>query len=285
VIIYSNTNSCFMFLDHFGRETKRASHGYWCSTRHRQNPDGAIIQYVCEGELVHEHGGLRRTAQAGQALLMLAGDDTEYGLARNSAVDGRYQWVELRGPGARDHLAQIIERYGPIATDSPQRELLHAMERLIAVGSQYAVRDPAQAALAVYAFLLHLHTHMARETDELAGTPVYRAMAQLAANPLHPWSLEELADEVGCSRDHLTRSFTARFGLTPKRWLLERRLEVALRLLSTSSISVAAIAEQTGLGSAHTVARLVREATGRSPQAYRERQQARAARPLRANTR
>jgi len=271
MIVYSDTDSPFMFLDHYGRETRPAGSGYWLRNRRKRNPDGAVVQYLHAGELEHRRGRVCRRAGAGQALLMLNGDNTEYGLRDDARADCRHQWVELRGPGARDHIAQIVERYGPIATDTSQRELLRSMDRLISVGSQFASRDPAQAALAVYRFLLFLHAHMARQADDVADTPARRGIAVLAANPLHPWSLKELAAEVGCTRDHLTRAFALRFGVTPKQWLNDRRLDVALHLLRDSSLPVTAIAEQTGLGTAPTVARLVRRATGLSPRAYRER--------------
>jgi transcriptional regulator GlxA family with amidase domain len=126
-------------------------------------------------------------------------------------------------------------------------------------------------AAAVAALVLDLCA-IARASAAAAADPVDRAIAEIVAAPWVDWSLKAVADSHGISREHLTRVFTRRLGRPPATWLTETRLERALVLLRETRQEVAAIARACGLGSAHTLARLVRARTGRPPSALRSDQ-------------
>ncbi len=268
MIIYTESRSPYMRIDHYGRETRRAGEGYWCSNRTKRNQDGVVLQYLHHGALELRRAGRVHLCRAGEAVLLLNGEESDYGLPAGAREDCRHQWVELRGPGVQEHWRLMLEAHGPIVRDHPAGELLSRLNALTALAPAAQEADPLEAALAVYRFILFLHRHLAEQT-EARSSPVREALARLAENPLHPWSLKELAREAGCSRDHLTRVFQEQFGRPPKAWLNERRTEQALILLESTVLPVAAIARQAGLGSAHALARLVRDRTGLSPRAYR----------------
>ncbi len=58
--------------------------------------------------------------------------------------------------------------------------------------------------------------------------------------------LSELARECGLSVSHFTRAFRKSFGMSPYRWLLERRIDRAKVLLVTGDLPIANIAMQSG---------------------------------------
>jgi AraC-like DNA-binding protein len=51
-------------------------------------------------------------------------------------------------------------------------------------------------------------------------------------------SLQQLADAVGLSRSHFARAFKKSTGVSPHRWLLDRRIERAQDLLLNSKLSI-----------------------------------------------
>ena len=99
--------------------------------------------------------------------------------------------------------------------------------------------------------------------------PAEAAAEALAADPFRAVDIARLAATHGCSREHLVRTFTARHGLPPGRWLARQRTARALDLLRGTDLTVAAIAAQVGLASPHVLARLLRRGTGRGPTAWR----------------
>lgn len=269
MITYLDGDSPFLRIDHYGAETRRAGTSYLVGNRRKHNLDAVVLQYIEGGQLQVKCGGQFYTAGANEALLLINGEESEYGLLRDAQEDATFCWVELRGPGVQEHWRILCAEQGPVLRDGVRQELRKAYALLLHRAVATAVADPLDAAQEVYRFILLLH-RLRRETlNGSAVTPVQRAIAKLVENPLHNWSLKELASEAGCTRDHLTRVFTVRFGLGPKEWLLAQRVSHAIKLLGETNLPVQEIARQTGAGSPHTLIRLVSRATGLSPTEYR----------------
>ncbi len=87
--------------------------------------------------------------------------------------------------------------------------------------------------------------------DETVG----RALGKLHDRPAHPWSLDDLAREVGASRSMLAERFAHFVGVPPMRYLAQWRMQLAASLLTSTSMSLAEIAEQVGYGSETALSR------------------------------
>jgi transcriptional regulator GlxA family with amidase domain len=96
------------------------------------------------------------------------------------------------------------------------------------------------------------------------------AMAWAGERLGEPLDLDAWADGAAMSRRTFTRRFRDRTGESPGRWLLRRRLELARTLLETTDLSVDAVAERSGLGSAASLRRHFRDELGTSPSRHRE---------------
>ena len=81
--------------------------------------------------------------------------------------------------------------------------------------------------------------------------------------------LADLAAVVGLSRFHFLRAFRNAVGVTPGVFLLHRRLERAQRLLATTSLPIAAIADTTGFADHGHFTRHFRRRLGLTPSSYR----------------
>jgi AraC family transcriptional regulator len=77
--------------------------------------------------------------------------------------------------------------------------------------------------------------------------------------------LAELARECGLSVSHFTRAFRKSFGMSPYRWLLERRIDHAKALLVTSDLPIAYIALQSGFSDQASLTRAFGRIVGDSP--------------------
>jgi AraC-like DNA-binding protein len=81
--------------------------------------------------------------------------------------------------------------------------------------------------------------------------------------------LFDLARECGLSTSHFTRAFRKSFGLSPYRWLLERRIDCAKALLKTSDLPIADIALQSGFSDQTAFTRAFGRIVGDSPGRWR----------------
>ncbi|WP_371480653.1 GlxA family transcriptional regulator [Kitasatospora sp. NBC_00315] len=117
--------------------------------------------------------------------------------------------------------------------------------------------------------------YIARPVPDAAGSDTAGAR-EWALRQLHqPIKLAQLAAQAGMSVRTFSRRFLAETGLTPGRWLIVQRLELARRLLESSDLPVDQVAERAGLGSASSLRQHLAAAIGVSPAAYRRTFQAR----------
>jgi AraC-like DNA-binding protein len=96
-----------------------------------------------------------------------------------------------------------------------------------------------------------------------------RAATVLRSRMTEAWTVERLAGEVALSRTHLTRLFTAQFGVAPIRFLTEARLTEFTRLIEETDLTVDAAARTVGWMDSRVAAMWFRRRFGISPSQFR----------------
>ncbi|MEV0562770.1 helix-turn-helix domain-containing protein [Dactylosporangium sp. NPDC050588] len=91
----------------------------------------------------------------------------------------------------------------------------------------------------------------------------------IAANLDRPLTLADMATKSGMSARTLNRHFREQLGISPGRWLLDRRIASTRALLEETDLPVETIAERVGLSSAVNLRRRFRSAVNTTPAAYR----------------
>jgi len=109
-----------------------------------------------------------------------------------------------------------------------------------------------------------------RPVPILAAHPAVAAARQLLdRDSARRWTVDDLAREVGLAPGYLGMLFAREVGLTPHRYLTERRVNHAQLLLATADLSVTAIGLAVGFGSGQHFARVFRQITGMTPGEHR----------------
>jgi AraC-like DNA-binding protein len=101
--------------------------------------------------------------------------------------------------------------------------------------------------------------------DPVVG-PALRLMHH---NPAHPWTLAELAREVGISRAALARRFHELVGEPPMTFLAGWRIALAADLLREPGATLASVAPQVGYGTPFALSNAFKRLRGVSPRQYR----------------
>jgi AraC-like DNA-binding protein len=96
-----------------------------------------------------------------------------------------------------------------------------------------------------------------------------RVLAKIHERPTHEWTLDELAREVGMSRSVLAERFAHFVGIPPMQYLAQWRMQLASTLLSSTSLSLAEIAERVGYGSEAALSRAYKRWVGVAPADWR----------------
>jgi AraC-like DNA-binding protein len=90
----------------------------------------------------------------------------------------------------------------------------------------------------------------------------------------HPWTIADLADEVGISRSALVERFTRYLAEPPMTYLTRWRLQLASRSLEKTSRGVAEIAADVGYESEAAFNRAFKREFGQPPGRYRSHHKA-----------
>jgi AraC-like DNA-binding protein len=120
----------------------------------------------------------------------------------------------------------------------------------------------------------YIHNLPAEQAGWLAGLRdpfVGKALSALHAAPARPWTIEELARDVGLSRSVLAERFADLVGMPPMHYLAKWRMQIAAGLLSGGGVNIATIANETGYGSEAAFSRAFKKMVGVPPSAWRRR--------------
>ena len=118
------------------------------------------------------------------------------------------------------------------------------------------------------------------QTGWLAGArdpDVGNALALVHRQPSDPWTIAELARQVGVSRSVLAERFRHFLGVPPMAYLTRWRLQLGAQLLTSTSRSVAQVAAEVGYESEPAFNRAFKREFGSPPARFRVKSKASAA--------
>lgn len=110
------------------------------------------------------------------------------------------------------------------------------------------------------------------QTGWLAGARdplVGKSLGLLHSRVAHPWTIADLADQVGISRSALVERFTKYLSEPPMTYLTRWRLQLAARSLTSTPRGVADIAAEVGYESEAAFSRAFKREFGQPPSQYR----------------
>ncbi|MFE9644274.1 helix-turn-helix domain-containing protein [Streptomyces sp. NPDC006365] len=108
----------------------------------------------------------------------------------------------------------------------------------------------------------------AEEVNESVG----RSLAAIRTRYCEPLSLDELALIAGLSKFHFCRIFQREIGVTPVKFLGRVRIQQAMHLLESTTLSVAEIVRRVGYSSVGTFTTRFSRYAGFTPGRYRAEQ-------------
>jgi len=177
--------------------------------------------------------------------------DSLLDLSEGRIAQAEFNWPSLRSPSARALFQDLYRAATAEMTDLAQLAYESNLPVLLSALCPGFRTDPSH----------------------LPG-PVMRAKALMDDDPAAALTLTDLAQASGLSRYHLVRSFSARTGLSPHAYLVQRRIALARRQIAAGA-TLATAAAQAGFADQSHMTRAFTRCFGLTPAAY-----ARAARQI-----
>jgi AraC family transcriptional regulator len=190
-------------------------------------------------------------------------------------MQATYLYIDPRGP-LMDAAAGFATAQFPPRLFFDNHALWETALKLAALieAGPLACRCYAEALGVVLAYeLLQLDSGRTPATPALQGGLASwqrRVVAQyIQENLADQISLAKLAEMARLSPHHFSRAFKKSFGMPPRRYHMNRRIDWAKRLLAEPSLSVTEIAHQIGFADTSSFSVAFRNLVGQSPREYR----------------
>ncbi|MFA4944124.1 MAG: AraC family transcriptional regulator [Lentisphaeria bacterium] len=256
-----------------GFETRDTPAYHW-EGRSRGGPCHCIFQYTLAG-----HGGFRDAAGdhdvgPGEGFLCESHDPaTAYSYpAESHGQPWRFLYLAFVGPTAHDLVRDLIRRHGAIYRLPADKGVVKRLRGFRAeTPGGVCPLTPAAGAGLVLELLCALAASREGEGPETAEDRLVRRAKAEIEQGLEAGRLNvaALSARLRVSREHLSRVFRLRTGMTPYQYILRRQMLLACHWLADDRASVKEIAARLGFAGAANFVRTFHRLLGQPPARFR----------------
>ncbi len=255
-----------LFVQNTGRQQCGADYGWGPGVR-----DHFILHHVLSGRGTCVMGGQSHELQAGDSFLIFPDTTVHYFADREEPWE--YIWVGFNGMDAGRYVEMTaFSPQSPVLRDTGDGRLPQFLEEVYrAYGT--AVWDSLAMTGRLYGLLSYLVASAQQGLPPRRdGTDCAEAAADyIISHYAEAITVEQLAEHFSLSHSSLYRKFMRRFQRSPKRFLLEYRIERACQLLSATDHSVQEVSTSVGFDDPFYFSRVFKEMMGVSPRQYANR--------------
>ncbi len=251
-----------------GRELVVSTAYRWDGMR-RGSREFVIWQYTEAGEGALDLDGETIRQRSGCAMLLIVPEPHCYYLPADSPF-WRVRFLTMYGAEVVRLARECRRRCGPVMVFSPDDPVPAAAQDIFLRCRAGTLTDAYLASSLTYDFMTRLLA--ASGADDRSGEHaafVRRVNDYCLARLDRPVRVEDLARRAGYSRWHFARLFRERFGQSPRDYVLELKMRLAVRLLQTTPKTVKEIAAACGFDDPAYFCRVFRHFQQTSPAAFR----------------
>ncbi|MDD2707515.1 MAG: helix-turn-helix domain-containing protein [Verrucomicrobiae bacterium] len=246
----------------------RTNASYRWDCHNRGEVPFVILQTTIKGEGMFDAGGRTLPVPPGHAFVAIVPEKTCYYYPPSSRIPWEFCWVVFRGELAVRLWRILRDSFGAVLPIEPDSDAGLAMRNLIRRFHSREYKDSVEMSQDAYRFYCQWWRQLSG-VGGAVGDPVMAAVRYCHEHWQEPVSVKELAAHTGLSREHFTRLFVEKQGISPGVYLRGQRLENAVHLLQATGLPVKEVALRCGFYSAHQFRHAFRQRHGLSPQQYR----------------
>lgn len=237
-------------------------------------PDHVVIKIA-----LTKGGGIatntqKRPIQPGEAIIRFVEDDDIWeGYHPQHRGTWEFLGLILTGESGVATARGIMNRYGRLHSLGLDHLVVRRLQQILRDAQVVTEMSASAGAKLVNDVLMALLESAEAKSLERIGRVVDLAdlvEADLRNDLRRDWSVAELAELHNVSREHLTRVFSRRFGVSPHRYLVELRIQEACKRLRSTADPIKRIVFDLGFKSHASFIRVFRQYTHTSPTSYRE---------------
>ena len=232
-----------------------------------------IIHFVTKGKgtlYIHQ---LSLPVGTGDAFIIPADKVAAYEASKEDPWN--YTWIGFLGTTSASVIRQLL-------AVSEEKYVVHGLDTKKYAGLIRPAAHMEERNMTNYYFanglLFQIIAELSKDFQGLAASAMQSDLANeiryyLEMKYSEKLVLSEVAKNFGIHPNYLTRTFREHFGITPKQFLMQLKLEKSCRLLSETDPPIGLIARTLGFDDQMTFAKTFRKSMFLTPSAYRQQTQ------------
>lgn len=248
-----------MLFSPFGnlRESVQSSRYRWDNLQ-RGDETFVIIQRTRSGCGAFRVDGRVHPVPVDHAFIAIVPEPSLYFYPRDGQEPWDFHWINLYGAAAISLMTAFRATYGPVLPLPGATPAGKLFMQLTDHATQHGLADPFEVSSTCYRFIMEWGRQLSRPLLQ-QGDPVENALALCALRFRERIGVKELAASTGLSREHFTRLFTQKTGLSPALHLRRLRTAAAREMLARPSVTLKETALRCGFPSARTLRKALAE--------------------------
>lgn len=233
------------------RETANSTRYLWDS-RYRGEEPFVIFQWTLKGNGEFTIDGKTWPLNPEEVFIAIPPEESVYAFPKQATEPWTYGWLNLYGAFGVSLARAFRDAFGPVVPLPLHSSAAAMFRRLLEEATQRKFADGYQASADFYAFLMEWTrqlTHPAQAGRDCVET----AQAICQSRFREPLGIKELAAETGLTREHLSRLFSARTGVSPGRYLRQLRVNAARQMLKERNLLLKEVALRCGFPSVRSL--------------------------------
>ncbi len=251
-----------------GIERRSGEHYDFYNDR-RSGYNGYLFQYTLRGQGIFEKDGITYEITKGMGFLVSFPESSRYYLPEHG--DWEFIYLHFDGMGAEPFIRKMNQICGSpfyLAEDSFPSRMTIELQKKLAEGARLKKYEDGEF---LYSFLCALLRELEHPSEKGAGSISKRADEIMNSRYGELNGVEEVAERLGISFSHLSRTFKQETGISPVVRLTQIRIQNAMKDLLSTEEKIERIAEKNGFTNGNYFCKVFRKLTGLSPGEYRRR--------------
>jgi AraC-like DNA-binding protein len=251
------------------RETRSSARYQWDCAR-RWSSAFVIVQWTFQGAGRVECKSRDWSVPRHHAFVAIVPEPLQYGYPPGATEPWSFSWVNFYGEISLHLARRFRARFGPVSPLPPGSPAALALQELIDSVADRRLHDPSDLSELGFGFWMKWWKQL-HQPSQTPGGVIQSVINHCRDHYRDPVTVKELAVRAGMSREHLTRLFCEKVGVSPAAFLRKQRVEAAADLLRSTPRSLNEIAMRCGFRSARQCREAFQQRYRKSPQVFRAR--------------
>ena len=265
------TNEPLLWLSGTGHERRTREDNYYHDASIRQDVPHIVLQVTLSGAGYYERAGRRTMLRSGMAFFDKIPGPFIYGYPDDATDPYEQVFIGMRGDVAETWWRRIVRTSGHVLNFGHGNPVAPMMLNIARNFRDRSMPDRYVMSGQLYQVLMTVVSALNRSRVAMAPL-VTDALDVIARRGCDiSFNVAELARELDCSREYLSRQFRASTGVTPLDYLTQHRLKLVAQELRENTEKLDVIAQRTGFGGANYLCRVFRKQYGLTPVEFRRR--------------